>query len=194
MTNEIPILFGSAVATTNSIATTNAVPSLTSPTSSNTSLAGPVTAAIVFGIGVILVVGIGIFVVRKIKGATAAFENSVKDELIEDVLNAVAKGVSDVTALRAELVAAVEGKGVLRTDPLASIRRIEESYEKMLSGRFLRRISILCRKTGSTNALIKVESEIGWEYVPDAVRAKFVETRENKVVRLVYDIERNPST
>lgn len=193
MTNEIPILLGSAVATTNSIATTNAVPSLTSSTPSNTSWAGPVTAAIIFGIGVILVVGIGIFVVRKIKDATAAFEKSVKDELIEDVLNAVAKDVSDVTELRAELAAAVEGRGALRTDPLASIRRIEESYEKMLSGKYLRRISILRRKTGSTNALVKVESEIGWEYVPDAVRAKFVETRENKVVRLVYDIERKAS-
>lgn len=126
--------------------------------------------------------------VRAVRKDSKEFAKSAKDELLDDVLNAVAKDAPDREALRSELSAAVDGAGTLRSAPLASILRIEESYEKNTSGKYLRRVSVLRRKADdSGGSLAKVESEVSWEYVPDAIRARFIESREDKVVRRVYD-------
>jgi len=140
-------------------------------------------------VAVIAVVGLILLAAKKLKKSLADFEKSVKDELIEDVLNAVAKDAPNMATLRAELVAAVSGSGSLHTDPLRSILRIEESYEKLSSGKYLRRVSILRQKEGvtGTGSLTKIESELGWEYVPAYIRDQFIAMRESKVVRLVYD-------
>ena len=132
---------------------------------------------------------------KKLKKSLADFEKSVKDELIEDILNAVANDAPNMAALRAELVAAVSGAGQLQTDPLRSILRIEESYEKLPSGKYLRRVSILRQKEGvtGTGSLAKIESECGWEYIPTDIRDQLIATRETKVVRLVYDAKRERS-
>ena len=142
----------------------------------------------------IAVVGLGVLAVKKLKASSTAFEKSVKDELVDDVLNAVAKDAPDRDALRAELAAVAAGVGRLQSGPLGAILRIEESYEKLSSGRYLRRVSILRHKEGTTGSgsLTKIESERSWEYIPADIRDRFVETRENKVVRLVYDAEGNP--
>ena len=140
----------------------------------------------------ILGVGLAVFTIRKFKANAKAFERSTTDALLEDVLDAVAKNAPNRSALRAELAAAVEGAGTLRTEPLSSILRIEESYEKKPSGKYLRRVSVLRRKDESAGSLVKVESEVGWEYVPDSFREKFIETRDNKVVRRIYDAKGNP--
>lgn len=142
---------------------------------------------------VIAVVGLGLLAAKKLKASSAAFEKSAKEELVDDVLDAVAKDAPDRAALREELAAAVAGSGILRTDSLRSILRIEESYEKLPSGKYLRRVSVLRKKEGTTGtgSLTKIENERGWEYVPADIRDRFVETRDNKVVRLVYDAEGN---
>lgn len=140
----------------------------------------------------ILGIGLAVFAVRKLKANATSFERSAKDALFEDVLDAVAKNAPNRSALREELAAAVEGTETLRTEPLSSILRIEESYEKKTSGKYLRRVSVLRRKDESAGSLVKVESEVGWEYVPDSFREKFIETRENKVVRRIYDAKGNP--
>ena len=135
------------------------------------------------------VIKIAQWVIKILKKKAADFEKSVEDELIEDILNAVAKDASNMATLRAELVAAVSGSGQLQTDPLRGILRIEESYEKLPSGKYLRRVSVLRPKEGvtGTGSLIIIESERGWEYVPAYIRDQFIATREKKVVRLVYD-------
>ena len=46
---------------------------------------------------------------------------------------------------------------------------------------------MLRRKERAQAALTKIESELGWEYIPEAIRERFIQTREDKVVRLVYD-------
>ena len=135
-------------------------------------------------------VGIAAIVIRKLRTGAKTFDRAVRDALLEDVLDVVAKGAPNRAELRAELAAAIAGTGSLRAESLVPILRIEEAYEKRQSGKYLRRVSILRRKDGTTGVLAKVESEVGWEYVPDAVRAKFIETREEKVVRLVYAAER----
>ena len=145
----------------------------------------------VLSVTALAVVVIAVFVVRKLRAGAKSFERDANDALLDDVLDVVAKGVSNRAELRAELAAAIAGTGSLRAESLAPILRIEETYEKRQSGSYLRRVSILRRKDGTTGVLAKVESEVGWEYVPDAMRAKFIETREDKVVRLVYAAERN---
>lgn len=129
---------------------------------------------------------------KKLKANAAAFEKTAEDELLDDILEAIAKDAPDRAVLRAELAAAISGDGALRSGPLADILRIEESFEKQSTGRYLQRISILRRKTGTTAALTKIEREIGWEYIPEAIREQFIKTRETKVVRLVYDSEKGP--
>ncbi len=125
---------------------------------------------------------------KKLKANTAAFEKSVEDELVESVLDAVAKDASDRAALRQELADVVANGGTLRTGPLTAILRIEDGYEKKSTGRYLRRISVLRRKEGTTSCLVKIESELGWEYIPEAVREQFIKMRQEKVVRLVYNV------
>ena len=139
----------------------------------------------------IAVIGLGLLAAKKLKASSAAFEKSAKEELVDDVLDAVAKDAPDRAALREELAAAVAGAGSLLNDSLRSILRIEESYEKLPSGKYLRRVSVLRKKEGTmgTGSLTKIENERGWEYVPADIRDRFVETRDHKVVRLVFDAE-----
>ena len=125
--------------------------------------------------------------VKKLKKANASFEQSLENELVDSVLDAVAKDAPGHASLRRELADVVEGGGALKSGPLSDILRIEESYEKLDSGRYLRRISVLRMKTGTTAGLTKIDTEVGWESIPDGIRACFIQTRENKVVRLVYD-------
>lgn len=124
---------------------------------------------------------------KKLKANTSAFEKSVEAELVDSVLDAVAKDASDCAALRQELADVVANGGTLRTGPLTAILRIEDGYEKKSTGRYLRRISVLRHKEGTTGSLVKIECELDWEYIPEAVREQFIKTRQEKVVRLVYD-------
>lgn len=142
-------------------------------------------------VAVVAAAGLAWLVVKKLKASSVAFEKSVKDELVEDILDAVAKEATDRDALRAELAAAVNGSGTLQSVPLCSILRIEESYEKLSSGKYLRRVSILRKKEGVIGAgsLAKIEMERGWEYLPSDIRTRFIETRDSKVVRLIYDVK-----
>lgn len=127
-------------------------------------------------------------VLRKLGKTMTSAEKLDKDELVDDVLEAVAKDEPGRDALRAELAAAIAGTAKPVSSALAAILRIEESYEKLPSGKYRRRISVLRRKEGSTSGILaKIESEVGWEYVPDAVRGEFIRTRQDKVARLVYD-------
>ena len=106
---------------------------------------------------------------------------------VDAVLDAVAKDAPDRAALRQELADVVANGGTLCTGPLAAIQRIEDGYEKKSAGRYLRRISVLRHKEGTTGSLVKIECELAWEYIPEAVREQFIKTRQEKVVRLVYD-------
>lgn len=124
---------------------------------------------------------------KKFKASTIAFEKSAEDGLIDGILGVVAKDAPNRDALRAELAEAVSGGGALRSGPLADVLRIEVSYEKRTTGRYGRCIAVMRRKTDSTAALTRIEDELGWEYIPAAIREQFIKTRENKVVRLVYD-------
>ena len=127
-------------------------------------------------------------VLRKIVKSSPSAEKLDKDELVDDVLESVAKDEPGRDALRAELAAAIAGTAKPASPALAAILRIEESYEKLPSGKYRRRVSVLRRKEGSTSGILaKIESEVGWEYVPDAVRGEFIRTRQDKVARLVYD-------
>ena len=190
MTNETirPLGIGPERADATTTLSTNAV-SAASPTTGN---AAPSSSFWTTPALAILGVGLAIVAVRKLKSSAKAFEKDVKEMLLEDILDAVAKNAPNRNALRTELAAAVDGNGSLRTNPLSSILRIEESYEKKPSGKYLRRVSVLRRKDESAGSLVKVESEVGWEYVPDSFREKFIETRENKVVRRIYDAKGNP--
>lgn len=128
-------------------------------------------------------------VLRKIVKSSPSAEKLDKDELVDDVLEAVAKDAPGRDALRAELAAAIAGTAKPASPALAAILRIEESYEKLPSGKYRRRVSVLRRKEGSPSGILaKIESEVGWEYVPDAVRGEFIRTRQDKVARLVYDV------
>ncbi len=137
----------------------------------------------------LMATGLFAFAVRKLKTSAKSFERTIRETLLDDILDAVAKDATNRAELRVELADAIDGIGVLRTEPLASILRIEESYTKKGIDEYLRRVSILRRKNGTTGSLAKVENEVGWEYIPNAVRGKFIETREDKVVRLIYDAE-----
>ena len=128
-----------------------------------------------------------LWIAKKLKASTATFEKSVEDELVDSVLDVVAKDAPDRAALRQELADAVANGGALRSGPLAAILRIEDGYEKKSPGRYLRRISVLRRKDASNASLAKIECELGWEYIPEGVREQFIKTRQKKVVRLVYD-------
>lgn len=163
------------------VAETNAPPPLPPPSSPPTGMNW--TWPIVALVAVAAVVWLG----KKLKANTAAFEKSAEDELVDSILDVVAKEAPDRAALRQELVAVVANGGTLRTGPLATILRIEDGYEKKSPGRYLRRISVLRRKEGTTGSLSKIECELGWEYIPEAVREQFIKTRQAKVVRLVYD-------
>lgn len=164
-----------------SVAETNATPALppAAAPSHGTNWAWPIVTLI----AIAAVVWVG----KKLKANTAAFEKSAEDDLVDSILDVVAKGTSDRAALRQELADAVANGGTLRSDPLAAIMRIEESYEKQPSGRYLRRISLLRHKVGTTGALTKIENELAWEYIPEAIREQFIKTRQAKVVHLVYD-------
>lgn len=109
------------------------------------------------------------------------------EDCARDIVAAIGGDASDQEALCRELCDAMRGECELETGLLASILRIEESYEKRPHGKYLRRISVLRRKDDSTGSLVKVESVIGWEYVPDAVREEFIRTRRDKVARRIYD-------
>ena len=169
------------VASVQPVAETNAPPSLppAAPTPGGMNWTWPVVALV----AVAAVAWLG----KKLKANTAAFEKSVEDGLVDSVLDAVAKDAPDRAALRQELAAVVANGGKLRTGPLAAIQRIEDGYEKKSAGRYLRRISVLRHKEGTTGSLVKIECELAWEYIPEAVREQFIKTRQEKVVRLVYD-------
>ena len=192
MTNETLTTQGADGTATNMatmVVSTNAPPA---PTTTGDNSSGDNSGNFpVISVTALAVVVVAVFVIRKLRAGAKSFEQSVNDALLDDVLDVVAKGVSNRAELRVELAAAIAGTGSLRAESLVPILRIEEAYEKRQSGKYLRRVSILRRKDGTTGVLAKVESEVGWEYVPDAVRAKFIETREDKVVRLVYAAERN---
>ena len=107
--------------------------------------------------------------------------------IADDVLAAVAPDAPDRANLRAALLTAISG-GEAPSDPrLSAILRIDESFEKRPGLKYLRRVSVLRHKDGSSGSLAKVESEIGWEYIPDAVRGEFIRTRGDKVARRIYD-------
>ena len=107
--------------------------------------------------------------------------------IVDDILAAISPDASADDPIRAELAAMLSG-ATRPSDPrLADILRVEESFEKRPGRNYLRRVSILRRKEGTTGSLAKVESELGWEYVPDAVRGEFIRTRQDRIVRLVYD-------
>lgn len=110
--------------------------------------------------------------------------------IADDVLAAVAPDAPDRAVLRAALLTMIAG-GAAPSDPrLSAILRIDESFEKRPGLKYLRRVSILRRKDGTSGSLAKVESEIGWEYVPDAVRGEFIRTRGDKVARRIFDAEK----
>jgi hypothetical protein len=144
-------------------------------------------------IGIVAVVFV-LWCVKKLKKANATFEQSLENELVDSVLDVVAKDAPGHASLRRELANVVEGGGELKSGPLSNILRIEESYEKLPTGRYLHRISVLRMKTGTTAGLTKIDSEVGWESIPDAIRACLIQTRENKVVRLVYDAGKGSKT
>ena len=126
-------------------------------------------------------------VVKHIKTAPSA-EKLDKEELLNDILAARAKNEPNCDALRTELAAGIAGTAKLTSPVLAAILRIEESFEKLPSGKYRRRVSILRRKNGSSaGVLTKVESEISWEYIPEAVREESIKTRQDKIARLIYE-------
>ena len=176
----ISILIPLLAATNDVVATAAADPASSPSSSGGIPWTGTGIAAVVVAAAVVLL--------RKyIKWAPSA-EKLDGDELVNDVLAAVAKDMPNHEELRAELVTVLSGTAKPTSQALADILRIEESYEKLTSGKYRRRVSILKRKDGSaTGTLSKVESEVSWEYIPDAIRARFIETRESKVVRRVYD-------
>ena len=126
-------------------------------------------------------------VVKHIKASPSA-EKLDKEELLNDILAAIAKNEPNCDALRTELAAGIDGTAKLTSPVLAAILRIEESFEKLPSGKYRRRVSILRRKNGSSaGVLTKVESEISWEYIPEAVREESIKTRQDKIARLIYE-------
>ena len=140
------------------------------------------------------VVAVAAVAVAKIIKAAPSAEKLDEDELLNDVIAAVAKDEPNHDTLRTELDAAISGTAKLTSPALAAILRIEESYEKISSGKYRRRVSILRSKEGSsTGILSKVESDVSWEFLPDAVREEFVRTRQSKVARLIYEAGKDPS-
>lgn len=144
------------------------------------------------GAGVVaVVIAVAAVMARKYIKAQPSAEKHDKDELLNDVLAAVAKDEPNRDALRAELAAAIAGTAKPTSPALLSVLRIEESFEKLPSNKYRRRVSILRSKEGSpSGTLSKVESEVSWEYIPDAVRGEFIRTRQGKVARLVYVAEK----
>lgn len=129
-------------------------------------------------------------VAKFVKSAPSA-ERLDKDELLDDILAVVAKDEPNRDALRTELAAVMTGTAKPASPALAALLRIEESYEKLPTGKYRRRVSILRSKGGSPSGMLsKVESEVSWEYVPEAVRGEFIRTRQGKVVRLIYEAEK----
>ena len=190
MTNQVFTLQVADVAATNLMTSAVSTNALSRQTTANENPQGGVHRGRLSSVAILALVAVGLVVLaaRKLRASSKAFEQGVKDALLDDVIDAVAKDALNQAELRAELAGAIAGTGTL-SGPLASILRIEESYSKNAKGKYLRRVSILKRKDGATGSLVKVESEVGSEYVPDAVRAKFIETRGDKVVRLVYDAQ-----
>ncbi len=141
-----------------------------------------------WGLGITAVaVVVAVAVVKHIKSVPSA-EMLDNDELLNDILAAVAKNEPNRDALRNELAAGIAGTAKLTSPVLAAILRIEESFEKLPSGKYRRRVSILRRKDGSSaGVLTKVESEISWEYIPEAVREESIKTRQDKIARLIYE-------
>lgn len=142
---------------------------------------------------VVVALAILLLVVSVIRGIckrkninSGPYDSVGEDGFIDDILAAVAKDAPNLVLLRSELRDVLSGNGKLCTSPLDVILRIEETYEKLSSSKYLRRISVLCRKTAEECSLYKIEREVSWEYIPDVVREQFIKTRENKVVRLVF--------
>lgn len=141
--------------------------------------------------GLTLVAVATILVVRRwLKKTAATFEADTQDKLHEDILDALAPKEADRNSLREELAAMISS-GTQSTNPvLSSVLRIEESFEKLHGNKYLRRVSILRRKDDTSGSLVKIESEISWEYLPEAVRGEFIRTRGGKVVRRIFDAEK----
>lgn len=147
------------------------------------------------GTGVVAaVIAVVAVAVRKSVKAQPSAEKLDKDELLNDVLAVIAKDEPNRDALRAELAAAIAGTAKPTFPALVSVLRVEESYEKLPSNKYRRRVSILRSKEESpSGTLSKVESEVSWEYIPDAVRGEFIRTRQDKIARLVYVAEKEES-
>ena len=191
MTNQVLKPRNLGVSGTNTAIMSISPNGLSAPVTEGVHQNGRIRFGIIPSIAVVALMATGLvaFAARKLRTSAKSFERNIRETLLDDILDAVAKDVTNRAELRVELSDAIDGIGVLRTEPLASILRIEESYAKKGTGEYLRRVSILRRKNGTTGSLAKVESKVGWEYIPNAVRGKFIETREDKVVRLIYDAE-----
>ncbi len=117
----------------------------------------------------------------------AKFEQDAKERLLDDILDALAPQDSGRESLKTKLSKMIFSGEKPLTPVLASIMRVEESFEKRSGDKYLRRVSILRRKEDAKGSLAKIESEISWEYLPEAVRAEFIKTRSDKVARRIYD-------
>lgn len=133
----------------------------------------------------IVVVAVLVLVRLWMKKEARNFAKESENKVLDDILAGI--GQSGKDSLREELSAMLAGTASPSNPLLASILRIEESFEKQSNGQYLRRISILRRKEGSSGTLTKIESEVGWEYLPDAVRGEFIRSRRDRVVRKIYE-------
>lgn len=125
-----------------------------------------------------------------LKKSAAAFEKNAHSQLLEDIVDALAPKEADRNSLREELSAMISYGTQPSTLVLASILRIEESFEKRHDNKYLQRVSILRRKDDTDGSLVKIEREISWEYLPGAVRGEFIRTRGDKVARRIFAAER----
>lgn len=147
-----------------------------------------------WGLGITAFIAVAAVAVARFIKAMPSAEKLDEDELLNDVIAAVAKNEPNHDTIRVELAAAISGTAKLTSPVLAAILRIEESYEKLPSGKYRRRVSILRSKEGSSAGILsKVESEVSWEYLPEAVREELIRTRQNKVARLIYESEKKAS-
>ena len=133
----------------------------------------------------IVVVAVLVAVRLWMKKEARNFAKESENKVLDDILAGI--GQSGKDSLREELSAMLAGTASPSNPLLASILRIEESFEKQSNGQYLRRISILRQKEGSSGTLTKIESEVGWEYLPDAVRGEFIRSRRDRVVRKIYE-------
>ena len=183
----IPVTATNELATATATTATNELATATATIADSSSSGDSSFPWTIVGIVIVVVVVVA-FVLRKLVKATPSAEKLDKKEIVDAVLEAVTKRMPERDALRAELTAAIAGTEKLTSSVLAAILRIEESYEKLPSGNYRRRILVLRSKEGSSSGVLsKIESEIGWEFIPDAVRGEFIRNRQDKIVRCVYD-------